>query len=89
MICGWNAEIQNKDISIQEFPDDAVPKKSARPEEPPLVRIGECPRPCRHRAGSGCTSCIPAAVREASAYRPTTRPPLALLTVYDDGRARG
>ena len=34
-------------------------------------------------------SLIPAAVRAASPYRPTTRPPLALLTVYDDGKLEG
>jgi hypothetical protein len=35
------------------------------------------------------TSLIPAAVRKASPYRPTRRPPLALLTVYDDGKLEG
>jgi FHA domain len=32
---------------------------------------------------------IPSAARAASPYRPTTRPPLALLTVYDDGKLEG
>jgi pSer/pThr/pTyr-binding forkhead associated (FHA) protein len=32
---------------------------------------------------------IPSAVRSASPYRPTIRPPLALLTVYDDGKLEG
>jgi pSer/pThr/pTyr-binding forkhead associated (FHA) protein len=34
-------------------------------------------------------SLIPPAVRGASPYRPPTRPPLALLTVYDDGKLEG
>jgi hypothetical protein len=32
MICGWNAQIQIKVISIQARPDDTVPKTSARPK---------------------------------------------------------
>jgi pSer/pThr/pTyr-binding forkhead associated (FHA) protein len=32
---------------------------------------------------------IPSASRAASPFRPTTRPPLALLTVYDDGKLEG
>ncbi len=32
---------------------------------------------------------VPATVRAANLYRPTIRPPLALLTVYDDGRPEG
>src|SRR5262249_13197262 len=32
---------------------------------------------------------IPSAGRAASPYRPMKRPPLALLTVYDDGKTEG
>ena len=32
---------------------------------------------------------IPAEVRAASPFRPTIRPPIALLTVYDDGKTDG
>jgi pSer/pThr/pTyr-binding forkhead associated (FHA) protein len=32
---------------------------------------------------------IPSVARAASPFRPTTRPPLALLTVYDDGKLEG